>query len=295
MNRSDTVPFSVVYQPAGEADHQLAVRSFASSLLALSDLFDSVDGLVGVSDQSVQLTYSVDRPGSIECDLILLTLGQGAQAWLFDSANPTPASVIRDLVVGKHGIFSLIQLLGGRYSDSESRIEPGIRVRHPDGREIEIDGDTSKILAEKATQELINKVFDPVASNDCQCMVFNVGDNSTVIVNSDNVHFYRQPVPQESRTVETRNMKLTLVGVFLEGKKQWEMRDEATKKVIRCKVADPRFIERVNNRLRFAQGDVIEALVKVTTVIPGDEGDPKETYEVTRVLRTWGPTSIKPH
>ena len=287
MNESDSAPFSVVYQPAGESDHELSVRSFAGSLLALSDLFESVDGLVGASDQSVQLTYSVDRPGSLECELILLSVYQGAQPWLFDSANPTPASVIRDLVVGKDGIFSLIQLLGGRYSDGESRIEPGIRVRHTDGREIEIDGDTSKILAENATQELINKVFDPVESNDCQSMVFNVGDNSPVIVNSQNVHLYRPPVPQDQKpqSVETREMKLTLMRVVLEGNSQWQVRDETNNKMIRCRVTDSKFIKLINDGFKFGKGDVIEALVKETMFAASDGGNRRVSYEVTGVLR----------
>lgn len=289
MIEDENQRFSVIYTPAGNRTNQLPVKSLAESLSALSDLFESVDGIIGGGESRIQLSYVAARSGSIEIVVDVLNL----VALTVAPISPQIASyagAVLDLVVGSKGLFAVLPGLTKLGKSAEERLHPGLTVTHPDGRKVTMGKEVALVLAHKEPAYLISAALGSVGTGECTRIDIARDERTLHSVDATTLEYYRPLEPTARIAKETREMVLTVVEVVFEGKSRWKMKDESTGKGISCYVTDRDFVDEIRNGLRFGKGDAIDAQVSITKKSRDSHARPTITYEVVHVHRHRGGT-----
>lgn len=274
--------FSVIYTPAGRRKHQLPVKSLAESLSALSDLFESVDSIVGGGKSRIQLTYVASRPGSVEVIVDVLSL----VALTVSPISPQIASyagAVLDLVIGAKGLFAVIPGLWKLGRRADERVPQGLTVTRPDGTKVTIGSEMGLVLAHREPAHLISAALGPVETGECARIDIARGGTTLHSVDANSVEYYRPPRSAKSTTKEKHEMQLTVEKVAFDGKASWRMMNMATGKGFSCQVTDQDFLDEIRDGLRFGKGDGIDAQVTVTKKSRGSQSRSTSTYDVVHV------------
>lgn len=274
----------------------MSAKSLAISLSGFAELFDAVNKEVGGDGAKVDLSFVASRAGSVEFILELIEMGLPAGALIAPELS-SYASEICKQVVGKNGLFALIPRLRMPSSSRGIVSNPGVIEERADGSRSVIDKEVAmehpqiaELAIKKPVQESAWKSVHPVATGACKSLDIVNGPNPITKVDGNNVGCYRPIPPEDSVAVRLVEMEMIVLEVVFEGDTLWKMRTDYAENPISCRVTDAEFLAEIGNGLRFGKGDVIDAVVKVTSILSGTDSKTRRTYELIKVISHRDPT-----
>lgn len=267
--------FKIAYGGPAVDSGTMDVRELAPALLALGDLIDDSNKVIGDPQAQIKVVVrSSFEKGSFKIILeVMYTLSQQLKM-IFDLKTATdPAEIILiylGLATGAGmSLLGLLKCLRGRPVKNATILDNGkVRIEvcgEESGYEyIEIDENVAKLYRDLPVRENLAKVLAPLEREGIDRFSVREGEVEIESVSKSEIPYYYIPdVPQDEVT-STRRALVNLVEIAFEEGLKWRLSDGDSK--FYATISDYDFISQMDAGKAFVKGDVLEVELRTTQI-----------------------------
>lgn len=278
MHLADKAIFEVAYEGPAVDDGIMNVRELAPALLAIGDLVENSNRVIG--DPKIQVKVVVKtgfEKGSFQIALeVICGITEQLKA-LFDMSNASsiPEALVAALWMGTNGALSLLnllKLLRGRKINNLIVLENGhtrleIRGNNGEFEYIEATEDVMRLYKDVPVRQNLRQVLEPLQKEGIEGFSVRKGTQVIDAVAKDQVPYYEVPIVPEEEKVNTfsRRMYVKLVEVAFEDNLKWRVSDGENNKYY-VSIVDEAFMRELDSGKAFAKGDILEVVFETTQI-----------------------------
>ncbi|MCR4441869.1 MAG: hypothetical protein NUV48_06910 [Peptococcaceae bacterium] len=287
--------FEVAYEGPAVVDGTMDVRELAPSLLALGNLIENVNRVIGDPEAQVKVVVkSSFQRGSFQITLEVIYKWVEQVKLLFDIGR---AENLAETLLSATGfaafagisLIELLQRLRGRKVKSATILENGntrLELTGENGQFdcIGVQDKVIKLYRDRLVRENLRRLLKPLERQGVDGFSVRKGEKVVHRITRDEVGYYDVPeVPEQERTnVVTRKMYVNLVEVAFEEGLKWRLSDGDNK--FYATIADESFLSQVDAGKSFKKGDVLEIEME-TTQVATSRGGIKNEHRVLKVVK----------
>jgi hypothetical protein len=272
-------------------DGTMDARELGRTLVNLSDVLVTTNGLIGEKDQPApRLKITGTDEGSFIVDLAVIAESGVIQATIDGLAGKyaTAGANLTALLTVLGAAMTLLKKRGNRtvVRVQEDDLDPDfVRVEHQDGTVEKVPAHVWIVASNPAVQKALRDTVRPVTQEGVDKMeIYGLNPSEPdplVVTAEDYPGFIPFDLPPEE-SVERNEVLVSIESLAFEGSRKWRLNDgEAS---FPAEIKDQSFMERVEQGdIRFAKGDTYRVLLEREQALDG--GKLKTTYRVVQVLR----------
>lgn len=273
--------FKISYDTPETADHTMDAEELGSSLVSLSKVIKNADKILNGEDSEVDVEVRAHNQGSYELEII---------TWLKDGG----IDILKTLGFSFAGaaftagsLIGLIRELKGRRIESRSNKDEKVTLQLEDGETIECSEGVAELISSynvmKDLEDVIVKPTKDAKSGSIKLTSEDGNQGELDILDRD---YFKAP-PRSSMRQETEyeeECEAVFTVVALESPTGWKLKLPPDDTEYSVKMADERFLERVNDGdKQFVKGELFK--IKLKTIERELDGKTTYTRIVTEVLR----------
>lgn len=277
-----TTRFSIAYTGEAVQDGSMSAKDVGGALLAVGALFDAANEALNGSSAKVDIQVNATATGSFEVDLQLAQTFVQQAVQLFGGETITAALQLKDLLLGREGLISLIQQLRGR-NPNHVALPPDGNLRLSLGRDtlVTVDPRVWQLHEMKPVRDALRGILEPLRKDGIGNFEVRSNGDVDIAVSKDEIEYFEGDPDDEELTDNVHRAALVIVSLtFKEGNK-WRLFDGNS--TISADILDTDFLERVaGGAVVFRSGDVLDCNLRVRQIISG--GRLRMTYTVEEVI-----------
>ena len=271
----------------------MEVREFAEAITGLCEMFERADEVVNGRKTIAAVRIRSDFKDNsfdflLELQQILQAM-EGLELTFEDLRNVR--RVLRMLgMLREHGglIFLYRWLRGGSPKEVTRQSDGKISIVRDDDESTVVSKEEYELYGDSSVRRAVKKMVGPVEKNDGIDRVEirsaeDDGNEPVAKIDWREVRYFSDPEDPEKSVTETREVRLHLVTVQLEGSGKWGFR-HSKEGHIKAKMLDEGFSMKMEKGERFARGDVIRALLREQKWVGGTKPSEYEVVEVREHL-----------
>ena len=290
MNKDDT-QIRIAYTGSAVTGGVMDAREFTQALTGLYHLFEHADKLVngGKRDVSVQV-HSTFKDGSFDFLLLLAehvphivnNLGMAVDV----EDLPNWQRVLKYLgMFRRHGglLYLYHWLRGQKPADATPTNGGKISLVREDGETMDVSKEEYSLYIDPGIRKSVRKLVSPVYKNDgIDGIEVRPPEGGEFVARVDwqVVRYYHDFENIDMSKPQESEVRLYLVTVQLEGDGKWAFR-HGGKGIIKAKMLDKKFSQKMDKNERFARGDMIRANIREWKWLAGAR---QSEYEIVEVL-----------
>ena len=289
--------FEIAYEGSAVDNGTMDVRELAPSLLALGDLVENANKVIGDSDAQVKVVVKTGfKRGSFQIVLEMVhTLAEQIKLLieLPKSADPT-AIVLASLGLisqsTKVGIslIKLLKHLRGRNIERATIIDNGnirLEILGENGKfeYIEVDENTLKLYRDQRVRDNLNKVIKPLEQKGINKFSVREDDVTIESIEKNELPYFDTPDSSHEDHVTTSSRKafVKLIEVAFEDNLKWRFSDGDNK--FYASINDDHFLKEMEFGKSFRKGDTLEIELETTQVVTSN--GIKNEHKVLKVMK----------
>lgn len=281
-NTSQQKSFKISYDTPETADHTMDAEELGGSLISLSKVIKNADKLLNGEDSEVDVEVKAHNEGSYELEII---------TWLKDGGIDILQALGFSVVGGAFTsgtLIGLIKAIKGRKIEAKTQQQDNqVRLTLEDNDTITCSKEVASLISNYAVvKDLEDVILKPTkgSSSGSVKLINEAGEIGSVEV-SEADYFKAPPrsaMREETEHEEEREAVFTVVA--LESPTGWKLKLPPDDTEYTVKMADERFLERVNDGdKQFVKGELFK--LKLKTIERELDGKTTYTRIVTEVLR----------
>lgn len=279
--------FTVSFDGPALQQHTIDAKDFASSVLALADVFHEAQEILTPLERKAKLAIQATAPGSFEVVLQLVVDGWAAtREWLL-GPDAEAIGKLEKVLWPALGAFALIQSLKGR-KVNEAVSNPGregeVDLRLEDGTTLATTPEKSRLIQDLDFRRAVEDVVAPLESEGIDYMALRSEGTTSEITKAD-LPSFRAPDVVASGEVEEaeRITNLQLIGLDFGETRKWRF-TEGNAQPFSAAMLDNQFREDIeNNIVHFGKHDILKVLL-LTRQSVDKSGKLRMEYEVLQVI-----------
>lgn len=274
------IQFIVSYDGTGLKEHEMDVKVFSQSLMALSDLFENANRSAFGSSEKPLLRIKANKAGSFEVQLILSIIPN-----VLTSPEFSSAVALKDLIFGENGLVGVIQWLRKRDIETFEKMPDRKEcIILKDGEIKIVSPNISKLLKDKDTLKALKWFMSVLGHKDIETVEVKnkSGLKMNTVIKAELEHFKTPEVGalEEDLGTQETDTWLTIVSLSFEGGK-WSVHCGTNKFL--ATMADDEFIRKIKNqKVAFAKGDMLFCNLSRHQYI-NKNGKQKSKYSILKV------------
>ena len=284
----DEAEIRIAYTGPAVKGGVMDARELADALTGLCGLFKHANELVTGRKNDVSVQVSTFKDGSFEFLLWLQQIMEAAPDFGMladDLRNLQRVVKLLGMFRNHGGLLALYQWLGGQKpAETPTPVSGGkISLVREDGKTTTVLKEEYLLYTNPHIRRSVRNVVSPVYKNDgIDGMEIRSLEGGKLITRIDwqNVRYYHDFQNLDMATSKEREVRLYLVTVQLEGDGKWAFR-HGGKGIIKAKMLDEKFSQKMDKTERFARGDMIRAKIREQKWVTGAK---QPEYEIIEVL-----------
>lgn len=267
--------FEVAYEGPAVDEGVMDVRELAPALLALGDLVENTNQIIGDPETQVKVVVRASfEKGSFQISLELIySITEQIRMFVqMQNASNLAEKILLLLGFASGGGLSLIKLIKyirGRKINNATVLDNGnVRLELPgeNGKfeYIEVHGDVIRLYRDVPVRESLYRVMSPLEKEGITGFSVRKGKNVIERVSKDEVPYYEVPdEPEvEQSTTSTRKVYAKLIEVAFEEGLKWRLSDGDNK--FYATITDESFLHELDAGKSFSKGDILEVELETT-------------------------------
>jgi hypothetical protein len=282
--------FSLVYDGPALQGGEMEVGDLAPALLALRDLFDEANEVVGQPADAITLTVRAGfRRGSFVVDLHALKAVWDGVVSLFSSPNATAIANIL-AIVGISGGIGLIQLIRRSGGKAPKRVVEvtetrSVRIEFEGEPPIDLDARVWRLFQNPKARGALGRVVAPLRKPGIDSVRFRTGAGETRVADTGDVEAFEPEIAQEGEVVSESRRVLQLVSPSFRDGNKWRVSEGG--RTLYVSVLDEAFLGRVRRRDElFGDSDFLDVDLRTRQWV--EAGQLRVSHEVLKVYRKSG-------
>lgn len=275
--------FAIQFQGPGVEDNTIDAALFASSLLAMAELVDDVQGRVNPHGPTYRVNVATVEPGSFGVTLELQEIVHAVAGML--SSDQIAAAAVLKTLFGGPGVFELLRFLRGKKKPDAvwQAGEDSLSVE-VDGRSMTVKTSVFEMSYDRSIRRNVRRFSQPLTTDEIDSVtILGLPDEPDLTLQRGDRAALTAPLDEELLTDHETEMWLT-IDTIRWGSNRWAFRDPITQRLMHTRILDEAFLKRVDDRtVNFSKGDALYVRVRFQEWDSGG-GAIETKVEVLRVL-----------
>lgn len=289
--------FEIAYEGPAVDDGIMDVRELAPSLLALGNLAENSNRVIGDPDAQIKVVVkSSFKKGSFQITLELIhTISDQLKILLELQKATNPTQTILSYLgfiyltsgIGV-SLLKLLKYLKGRPINSATILENGkvrLEITGENGKfdYIEVEEETVKLYRDRAVREDLSKVLSPLEKEGIDKFSVRNGEEVVESIAKEERSYFeiKENTQDEQSTTSLRKAFVNLIEVAFEENLKWRLFDGDNK--FYASIADESFLNEMETGKSFRKGDTLEVELETTQIVT-PKGI-KNDHKVLKVLK----------
>jgi hypothetical protein len=283
-----TALFHMAYEGPALATHEMNVKDFAPTLLAIGELLEDSNYILNGEQIKIVVNIRATHPGSIDVILSVVQTFIHQTVSFFNRPDINAIINAKELlgligIAGGSGVIELIRWIRGRKIKSIVKVDAGsFKMELEDGEARVISSQEVKLFGFLKIRKNIEAVVrTPLTKEGVEKVVF-VSDGSKSEINREEAEYFAAPPVEEEKIGETETeTHLQIANISFQEGGKWKFSDGNV--TFFADILDIDFLEKVKkNEAVFAKDDIFKVKLRCRQFLT--DGGIKAEYAVLKVI-----------